>query len=199
MNLTNLSSTKLNRDGPNGARPNGLGVRVLTALALCGTGLTGRTLALTAGDRAPDFVAGGQWLNSAPLHVSQLRGKVVIVNLWVYSCINCHLSLPTLQNWYGRYRSAGLEIVGVHTPEFASDRPLASVAAALRADRVDWPVMQDNDNATWNAYQSQGWPSFYLIDRRGVIRAVHVGEISSRFPEAIPGLEATIKKLLAEK
>ena len=188
-----------NRVRLNGTRPNGLSVWMLTALALCGTGFTGRSLALTAGDKAPDFIAGGQWLNSPPLHVSQLRGKVVIVNLWVYSCINCHLSLPTLQNWYGKYKAAGLEIVGVHTPEFASDRPLANVAAALKEDGVNWPVMQDNAQATWNAYQSQGWPSFYLIDRHGVIRAVHVGEISSRFPQDIPGLEATIKKLLAEK
>lgn len=167
---------------------------MLTALALCGT-----ASALSVGDRAPDFIAGGQWLNSAPLHVSQLRGKVVIVNLWVYSCINCHLSLPTLQGWYGKYRAAGLEIVGVHTPEFESDKVLANVTASLKADRVDWPVMQDNAHATWNAYESRGWPSFYLVDRRGVIREIHVGEISSRFPGDIPGLEATIKKLLAEK
>ncbi len=173
--------------------------RPLAALILAAGALTGAASALSVGDRAPDFTAGGSWLNSPPLHISQLQGKVVIVNLWVYSCINCHLSLPTLQGWYGRYKAQGLEIVGVHTPEFASDRPLANVAAALREDRVTWPVMQDNNNATWNAYQSQGWPSFYLIDRHGLIRSVHVGEISSRFPGAIPGLEATIQKLLAEK
>ena len=174
-------------------------LRPLAALVLATGVLTGSAGALTVGDPAPDFTAGGSWLNSAPLHVSQLRGKVVIVNLWVYSCINCHLSLPTLQGWYGKYKAQGLEIVGVHTPEFASDRPLANVAAALREDRVNWPVMQDNAQATWNAYQSQGWPSFYLIDRHGLIRTIHVGEISPRFPGAIPGLEATIQKLLAEK
>ena len=167
---------------------------MLTALVL-----TGGASALSVGDKAPDFIPGGQWLNSPPLHISQLRGKVVIVNLWVYSCINCHLSLPTLQKWYGKYKAAGLEIVGVHTPEFGSDRPVKNVAASLLADHVNWPVMQDNAQATWNAYQSQGWPSFYIVDRRGVIRAIHVGEISSRFPDAIPGLEATIQNLLAEK
>ncbi|WP_424949345.1 redoxin domain-containing protein [Deinococcus sp.] len=171
----------------------------LTALTLSGTALYSNVGALSVGDKAPDFIPGGQWLNSAPLHVAQLRGKVVIVNLWVYSCINCHLSLPTLQGWYGKYRAAGLEIVGVHTPEFESDKPVKNVTASLRADKVTWPVMQDNALATWNAYESQGWPSFYLIDRRGVIREIHVGEISTRFPDDIPGLEATLQKLLAEK
>lgn len=170
----------------------------LAAIALT-TAFTGSAGALSSGDSAPDFTAGGAWLNSAPLHIAQLRGKVVIVNLWVYSCINCHLSLPTLQGWYSKYKSQGLEIVGVHTPEFASDKPLPNVAVALKEDRVTWPVMQDNDRVTWNAYQSQGWPSFYLIDRHGLIRMIHVGEISSRFPAAIPDLEASIRKLLAEK
>ena len=173
--------------------------RPLAALILAAGALTGSAGALSVGDRAPDFTVGGSWLNSAPLHIAQLQGKVVIVNLWVYSCVNCHLSLPTLQKWYGKYRADGLEIVGVHTPEFESDRPVKNVAASLLADHVNWPVMQDNAQATWNAYQSQGWPSFYIVDRRGVIQGIHVGEISSRFPDAIPGLEATIQKLLAEK
>ena len=187
----NLRRLKLHRLKPSAAG-------TLTTLALCAGALDSRAAALGVGGRAPDFVAGGQWLNSPPLHVSQLRGKVVIVNLWVYSCVNCHLSLPTLQKWYGKYKAAGLEIVGVHTPEFESDKPLSSVKASLIADKVTWPVMQDNNNATWNAYQSQGWPSFYIVDRRGVIQGIHVGEISSRFPDAIPGLEATLQKLLAE-
>ena len=180
-------------------KPSGVPASLFAALTLSGTVLYSQAAAIGVGGRAPDFTAGGQWLNSPPLHISQLRGKVVIVNLWVYSCVNCHLSLPTLQKWYGRYKAAGLEIVGVHTPEFESDRPVKNVAASLLADHVNWPVMQDNAQATWNAYQSQGWPSFYIVDRRGVIRAIHVGEISSRFPDAIPGLEATIQKLLAQK
>ena len=180
-------------------KPCGVPARLLAALTLSGIVLHSQAAALGVGDRAPDFTSGGQWLNSAPLHVSQLRGKVVIVNLWVYSCINCHVSLPTLQGWYGKYKAAGLEIVGIHTPEFDSDRPVKNVTASLLADHVTWPVMQDNNNATWNAYQSQGWPSFYIVDRRGVIQGIHVGEISSRFPDAIPGLETTIQRLLAEK
>ncbi|ULH16339.1 redoxin domain-containing protein [Deinococcus sp. KNUC1210] len=173
--------------------------RTLSALLLFG-GLGGSAVAVSAGQPAPDFIRGGQWFNApTPPTIASLRGKVVIVNLWVYSCINCHNSLPTLKRWYDTYRADGLEIVGIHTPELSSDRPAANVAAALKVDGISWPVMQDNDNATWNAYNNEYWPTFYLIDRRGVVRMVHAGEISSRYPQAIPGLEAELKKLLAEK
>jgi thiol-disulfide isomerase/thioredoxin len=148
---------------------------------------------------APELIAGGQWLNSAPLKLSALRGKVVIVNIWVHSCINCHNSLPTLKSWYAKYKDQGLEIVGVHTPEFASDKDLPALRNSLKENGVTWPVMQDNQSATWKAYNNQYWPAFYLVDKRGVIRETHDGEISSRYPDAIPGLEATLKKLLAEK
>jgi thiol-disulfide isomerase/thioredoxin len=147
---------------------------------------------------APNFVAGGQWFNSKPRTIESLRGKVTIVNIWVYSCINCHNSLPTLQSWYRTYKNQGLEIIGVHTPEFESDKPAANVIASLKETGVTWPVMQDNNYATWNAYHNSYWPAFYLLDRQGNIRATHVGEISSRSPDAIPGLEKTIQDLLAE-
>jgi thiol-disulfide isomerase/thioredoxin len=148
---------------------------------------------------APEFVAGGAWVNSKPLSISSLRGKVVIVNLWVHSCINCHNSLPTLKSWYAKLKAQGLEIVGVHTPEFDSDKDLAGLQRSLKRDGVTWPIVQDNQNATWNAYDNRYWPSFYLVDKRGVIREVHEGEISSRYPDAIPGLEGTLKRLLSEK
>jgi thiol-disulfide isomerase/thioredoxin len=148
---------------------------------------------------APDFILGGEWLNSKPLSIKALRGKVVIVNIWVHSCINCHNSLPTLVSWYKKYKDQGLEIVGVHTPEFESDKNLAQTAASLKEDGVTWPVMQDNNEATWKAYNNQFWPAFYIVDRNGMIRSTHAGEISSRYPNAIPGLEADIQKLLAEK
>jgi thiol-disulfide isomerase/thioredoxin len=151
------------------------------------------------GKPAPDFIAGGKWLNSNPLSIKDLRGKVTIVNIWVYSCINCHNSLPTLQGWYKKYKDQGLEIIGVHTPEFESDKVASNVTAALKADNVTWPVMQDNESKTWNAYNNQFWPAFYLVDRQGNIREIHSGEISSRYPDAIPGLEKTLQKLLAEK
>ncbi len=161
-------------------------------------------IVLTGGSRgneriAPELIAGGQWLNSAPLKLAALRGKVVIVNIWVHSCINCHNSLPTLKKWYAAYKDAGLEIIGVHTPEFESDKDLAGLKSSLVSDGVTWPVMQDNQNATWQAYNNRFWPAFYLIDKKGVIRESHDGEISSRYPDAIAPLESTLKKLLAEK
>ncbi len=168
------------------------------ALSLLTACLITAAQATEVGQRAPDF-GPGRWFNSAPLHLQDLRGKVLIVNIWVYSCINCHLSLPTLKGWDAKYRREGLEIVGVHTPELQSDRPAENVAAALKRDAVLWPVLQDNDSVTWNAYANRAWPTFYLIDRRGVVRAVYEGEISSRYPGAIPGLERTLRALLAER
>lgn len=161
-------------------------------------------IVLTAGssgaDRvAPELIAGGQWLNSAPLKLSALRGKVVMVNIWVHSCINCHNSLPTLKKWYATYKGMGLEIIGVHTPEFESDKDVIALKRSLASDGVTWPVMQDNQSATWRAYNNRFWPAFYIIDKKGVIRESHDGEISSRYPDAIAPLESTLKKLLAEK
>jgi len=147
----------------------------------------------------PALRPGGQWFNSRPLTLEQLKGKVVLVNLWVYSCVNCHNSLPTLKDWYAKYAAQGLEIVGVHTPEFESDKDPASVRADLLENGVTWPVVQDNASQTWRAFENQFWPAFYFVDRKGKVRSFHAGEISSRFPGAIPGLEAQIKALLAEK
>ncbi len=151
----------------------------------------------------PPALRGGPWLNTASRNagptLAGMRGKVVVVNFWVYSCINCHNSLPTLKAWYGKYRDQGLEIIGVHTPEFESDKPTENVLASLREDGVTWPILQDNALTNWRAWQNRAWPTFYLIDRGGKVRDVHRGEISSRFPGAIPGLEATLRGLLAEK
>ena len=175
--------------------------RILSPLLLSLPLLAGVSLAVSAG-QTPPKLQGGPWLNTPGeqgLKLDELRGQVVLVNFWVYSCINCHNSLPTLQGWYTKYHAQGLEIIGIHTPEFESDKPLANVQAALKDDGVTWPVMQDNNLSNWRAWNNHYWPAFYLIDRQGKVRAVHNGEISSRFPGAIPGLEATIKSLLAEK
>jgi thiol-disulfide isomerase/thioredoxin len=154
--------------------------------------------AQSSGTLAPEFVTGGQWFNSKPLSIKDLRGKVTIVNIFVHSCINCHNSLPTLSGWYKKYHSAGLEIVGVHTPEFESDKDPVAAGASFKQTGVVWPVVQDNESATWKAYENHYWPAFYLVDKSGRVREVHEGEISSRYPGAIPGLEKTIQALLAE-
>jgi cytochrome c biogenesis protein CcdA/thiol-disulfide isomerase/thioredoxin len=125
---------------------------------------------------APDFIAGGRWFNSSPLTVRELRGKVVLVDFWTYSCINCLRTLPQLEAWDARYRAKGLVSVGVHTPEFAFEHKASNVSSAIKRLGVKYPVVQDNDFATWNAYSNQYWPAEYMIDKSGHVRHAHFGE-----------------------
>jgi cytochrome c biogenesis protein CcdA/thiol-disulfide isomerase/thioredoxin len=125
---------------------------------------------------APGFYADGDWFNSKPLTVRSLRGKVVLVDFWTYSCINCLRTLPHLAAWYAAYHKDGLEIVGVHTPEFAFEHVSSNVAAAIKRHGVRYPVVQDNRFRTWSAYANQYWPAEYLVDRRGFVRHIHFGE-----------------------
>jgi thiol-disulfide isomerase/thioredoxin len=125
---------------------------------------------------APALIAGGRWFNSPPLTMQRLRGKVVLVDFWTYSCINCLRTLPHLEAWDAHYRKDGLVIVGVHTPEFAFEHVASNVAGAIKRLGVKYPVMQDNDYATWNAYSNQYWPADYLIDRSGHVRHANFGE-----------------------
>jgi thiol-disulfide isomerase/thioredoxin len=125
---------------------------------------------------AADFIAGGRWFNSAPLKLRQLRGKVVLVDFWTYTCINCLRTLPQLEAWDARYRANGLVIIGVHTPEFAFEHVASNVGSAIKRLGVRYPVVQDNDYSTWNAYSNQYWPAEYLIDKTGRVRHAHFGE-----------------------
>jgi cytochrome c biogenesis protein CcdA/thiol-disulfide isomerase/thioredoxin len=126
--------------------------------------------------RAPDFHPDGDWFNSAPLSVASLRGKVVLVDFWTYSCINCLRTLPHLKAWYAAYHKDGFQIVGVHTPEFAFEHVASNVRAAIKRLGVDYPVVQDNKYRTWAAYGNQYWPAEYLIDRSGEVRHIQFGE-----------------------
>ncbi len=125
---------------------------------------------------APELRPDGRWFNSKPLTIDGLRGKVVLIDFWTYSCINCLRTLPHLKAWDAAYRRQGLMIVGVHTPEFAFEYKASNVAAAVERLGVRYPVVQDNRYRTWNAYSNQYWPAEYLIDRDGVVRHVHFGE-----------------------
>ena len=128
---------------------------------------------------APEFAGISHWINTpadAPLTLAGLRGTVVLVDFWTYSCINCLRTLPHLAAWYAAYHKDGLEIVGVHTPEFAFEHDLGNVEGAVRRLHVTWPVALDNDYATWNAYSNEYWPADYLVDRTGHVRAVSFGE-----------------------
>ena len=126
--------------------------------------------------QAPEFQGNSDWINSAPLTMRGLRGKVVLVDFWTYSCINCLRTLPYLKSWDERYRSKGLVIVGVHSPEFAFEHSEGNVRSAVQRLGVRYPVALDNDFATWEAFHNQYWPADFLIDRSGRIREYHVGE-----------------------
>ncbi|HET7806987.1 MAG TPA: cytochrome c biogenesis protein DipZ [Gaiellaceae bacterium] len=141
---------------------------------------------------APPFTGISEWLHSRPLTITQLRGKVVLVDFWTYSCINCLRTLPHLEAWDARYRKAGLVIVGVHTPEFAFEHVASNVREASRKLGVRYPVAIDNAYDTWNAYQNDAWPAEYLIDRRGRVREVKKGE--GQYDET----EHSIRTLLGE-
>ena len=125
---------------------------------------------------APDVHDVSAWINSRPLSLPELRGKVVLVDFWTYSCINCLRTLPYLKAWDARYRSKGLVILGVHTPEFAFEHDLGNVRAAVRRLGIRYPVPLDNAYGTWKAYSNQYWPADYLVDQAGRVRDVHFGE-----------------------
>ena len=111
-----------------------------------------------------------------PLTLGELRGKVVLVDFWTYSCINCERSLPHVEAWYNDYKSDGFVVVGVHTPEFAFEHVVSNVASAAKKLGVDYPIAVDDNYSTWNAYNNQYWPAEYLIDQQGVIRHEEFGE-----------------------
>ena len=142
--------------------------------------------------RAPEFAGISNWLHTGPLTLQRLRGKVVLVDFWTYSCINCLRTLPHLEAWDARYRGAGLVIVGVHTPEFAFEHVVSNVREASRKLGVRYPVAIDNDYRTWDAYRNDAWPAEYLIDRRGHVREVKKGE--GQYDET----ERSIRTLLGE-
>jgi thiol-disulfide isomerase/thioredoxin len=124
----------------------------------------------------PPIFGATQWLNSPPLSSEMLRGKVVLVDFWTYSCINCLRTLPYLKAWNEKYRAQGLVIIGVHTPEFAFEKDQHNVEQALHDLGITYPVAMDNQYAIWNAFSNKYWPAHYLIDAQGRIRDQHFGE-----------------------
>jgi cytochrome c biogenesis protein CcdA/thiol-disulfide isomerase/thioredoxin len=141
---------------------------------------------------APEFEGVTRWLNSEPLTLSDLRGKVVLIDFWTYTCINCLRTLPYLRAWDERYRDRGLAIVGVHTPEFAFEKDSGNVRDAIARNRLRYAVAQDNDFGTWDAWSNRYWPAKYLIDANGQVRYAHFGEGD------YDATEQAIRSLLAE-
>lgn len=142
---------------------------------------------------APDFGGISAWFNSKPLTISELRGKVVLVDFWTYSCINCLRTLPHVEAWDRMYRKDGLVIVGVHTPEFAFEAVPSNVRGAVRRLGIHYPVALDPDYDTWNRYANQYWPAKYLIDKQSNLRYAHFGEGNYNVTEQ------NIRYLLGEK
>jgi len=128
------------------------------------------------GRAAPEFQVSRQWINSPELHLSDLRGKVVLIDFWTYSCINCLRTIPYLNQWHERYQDRGLVVVGVHTPEFEFEGLRSNVEDAVRRLGIRYPVAQDNEYETWKRYDNIAWPAFYLIDREGKIVFMRYGE-----------------------
>lgn len=126
--------------------------------------------------KAPELIPGGIWFNSSPLTLESLKGKVVIVDFWTYTCINCQRTFPYLKKWYEKYKDQGLVIIGVHSPEFEFEKSKKNLAQAIADFKLPYPIVQDNDFATWRAYDNRYWPAKYIIDKEGYIRYTHFGE-----------------------
>ncbi|HZW37144.1 MAG TPA: redoxin family protein, partial [Candidatus Deferrimicrobiaceae bacterium] len=132
------------------------------------------------------------WINSPALTSASLRGKVVLVDFWTYSCINCIRTLPYVTRWYDKYRDQGFVVVGVHTPEFTFEKDEGNVKKAIARYGIHYPVALDNYYGTWKSYNNVAWPAHYLFDAQGRLRAVHVGE--GEYEET----ERSIQSLLKE-
>lgn len=142
--------------------------------------------------KAPEFTQVTGYVNTNPLKISDLRGKVVLVHFWTYTCINCIHTIPHLNDWYGKYSDKGFVIASVHTPEFEFEKDIHNVKEAVKGFVIKYPVIQDNNYGTWNAYENRYWPRDYLLDNEGYIRYDHVGE--GGYTET----ENMIQSLLAE-
>ena len=147
--------------------------------------------------RAPELV-GGYWVNSEPQTMASLRGKVVLIDFWDYTCVNCIRTLPYVTEWHRRYSPHGLTVVGVHAPEFSFAKELDGVKRAIEACSIEYAVVMDNGFAIWQAYANRYWPAKYLVDAEGYIRYYHFGEgayqetegaIQGLLREMRPGLE----------
>jgi len=143
------------------------------------------------GKQAPEL-ARGEWINSQPLTLAELQGKVVLLEFWTFGCYNCRNTLPALKSWHKKFSPDEFTIVGIHTPEFESEKVLRNVRRRVAELGIAYPVVTDNEYKTWQAYDQRYWPVIYLLDKKGTIRYVHIGE------GAYEQTESEIAKLIAE-
>ncbi len=142
--------------------------------------------------KAPEFSNVTGYINTNPIKLSDLKGKVVLIHFWTYTCINCIHTIPSLNDWYQKYADKGFMIASIHRPEFEFEKNIDSVKEAVKGFGIKYPVIQDNNYVTWNAYENSYWPRDYLVDNEGFIRYDHVGE--GGYAET----ENMIRTLLAE-
>jgi thiol-disulfide isomerase/thioredoxin len=143
--------------------------------------------------KAAPALRDGNWTNSAPLTLEQLKGKVVLVEFWTFDCYNCRNTLPAIKALHQKYQDKGLTVIGVHTPELDQERQWPNVLSQVKELGIAYPVVTDNDYATWNAYGVEGWPTVFILDKEGRVRFRHSGEGAYGLEEQV------IQALLAEK
>ncbi len=204
LNGTNsLEQSLIDKIHPQSAGAPGGSMMAMTnsTMAMSNTKAAGNAMMMSAAKPAgnlpvegeiPSFAGATLWLNSPPLTPQSLRGKVVVVDFWTYSCINCLRALPYVESWYEKYKDHGLVVIGVHAPEFAFEKDPNNVRRAVADLKITYPVALDNDYAIWQAFNNQYWPAHYFIDATGHIRAHHFGE--GNYDES----EQTIRTLLTE-
>jgi thiol-disulfide isomerase/thioredoxin len=135
--------------------------------------------------KAPEITGLTNWINSHTINsMSDLKGKVVLVDFWTYSCYNCINTLPYVKSWYKKYKNDGFVVLGIHAPEFKFERNLKNVKKAVKSNGIKFPVALDNGFKLWRAYRNRYWPAFYLIDKNGYVRYTHFGEGSYKNTEA---------------
>jgi thiol-disulfide isomerase/thioredoxin len=169
-----------------------LGVISYAVAGIRDAGGSSSTLAPESSAPVAPELAPGTWINSEPLTLKSLRGRVVVVEFWTFGCYNCRNTLPSVKAWDAQYREKGLTVVGVHSPEFDEEKNLENLRREVASLGIQFPVVTDNDYATWRAYDVEAWPTIFVLDKLGRIRWTHVGE--GKYDET----EQVIQKLLAE-
>ncbi|MGH9971187.1 MAG: redoxin domain-containing protein [Pyrinomonadaceae bacterium] len=152
-----------------------------------------RTLVTESKAPAAPEIADGLWVNSEPLTLKSLRGRVVVIEFWTFGCYNCRNTLPFVKNWHDRYSDKGVTVIGVHSPEFDEERNIDNLRREVAELDIHYPVVSDNDFSTWKAYEVAAWPTLFVLDKQGRVRWTHVGE------GAYDATEQVIRKLLAEE
>lgn len=164
----------------------------ITRVTSRGQMIPSRSIAEEANAPLAPEISSGMWINSEPLTLKSLRGRVVLIDFWTFACYNCRNTLPSLKKWDAQYRDKGLTIIGVHTPELDFERDIDRLRREVAGLGIKYPVVTDQDYSTWKAYRVEAWPTVFLLDKQGRIRWSHIGE--GYYDET----EDVIKKLLAE-